>query len=134
MVETIYRAFILYYRFLCLFLHREYQNIENMEATVKTRTTRYPITHYWGMLKDLDDSQKLQLITMLAESVKPAEVKAKKRKPNINDYFGIWSDEEYMDADELVDHLNAVWTKSFAGRWQDDRSAEEIIDDIRSSR
>ena len=79
-----------------------------MEATVKTRTTRYPITHYWGMLKDLDDSQKLQLITMLAESVKPAEVKAKKRKPNINDYFGIWSDEEYMDADELVDHLNEV--------------------------
>ena len=25
------------------------------------------------------------------------------------------------------------WTKSFAGRWQDDRTAEEIIEDIRSS-
>ena len=26
------------------------------------------------------------------------------------------------------------WTKSFAGKWQDERSAEEIIEDIRASR
>ena len=50
----------------------------------------------------MDDSQKLQLVTMLVESVKPAKPEVKKRKPNIDDYFGIWSDEEYMDADELV--------------------------------
>lgn len=79
-----------------------------MEATArKIRTTRHPITHYWGMLKDLDDSQKLQLVTLLVESVKPA-IKNSKKKPNINDYFGIWSDEEYIDADQLVDHLNEV--------------------------
>lgn len=30
--------------------------------------------------------------------------------------------------------LKPSWTKSFAGRWQDDRSAEEIIEDIRASR
>ena len=29
-----------------------------------------------------------------------------KRKPNIDDYFGIWSDEEYMDADELVKEIH----------------------------
>lgn len=57
------------------------------------------------MLKDLDDSQKLQLVTMLVESVKPAKSEVKKRKPNIDDYFGIWSDEEYMDADELVKEI-----------------------------
>ena len=79
-----------------------------MDATVRRRTTKRPITHYWGMLKDLDDSQKLQLITMLAESVKPAKPEVEKRKPNIDDYFGIWSDDEYMDADELVNHLNEV--------------------------
>ena len=77
-----------------------------MEGTVRRRTTRRPITHYWGMLKDLDDSQKLQLVTMLVESVKPAKPEAKKRKPNIDDYFGIWSDEEYMDADELVKEIH----------------------------
>ena len=79
-----------------------------MDATVRRRTTKRPITHYWGMLKDLDDSQKLQLITMLAESVKPAKPEVEKRKPNIDDYFGIWSDDEYMDADELVNPLNEV--------------------------
>ena len=76
-----------------------------MEATGRRGTTKRPITHYWGMLKDLDDSQKLQLVTMLVESVKPAKSEAKKRKPNIDDYFGIWSDEEYMDADELVKEI-----------------------------
>jgi len=85
----------------------KHQIIENMEATARKRTTRRPITHYWGLVKDMDDNQKLQLITMLAESVKPAKTEPRK-KPNIDDYFGIWSDEEYMDADELVDHLNEV--------------------------
>lgn len=26
------------------------------------------------------------------------------------------------------------WVSQFAGRWKDDRSAEEIIDDLRNSR
>ena len=29
------------------------------------------MSYYWGMVKDMDDSQKLELITLLAESVKP---------------------------------------------------------------
>ena len=46
-------------------------------ATTTTRRQRasHPISHYWGLVKDMDDSQKLQLITMLAQSVKPAEDK-----------------------------------------------------------
>ena len=28
---------------------------------------------YWGIVKDLDDSQKLVLISLLAESMKPVE-------------------------------------------------------------
>ena len=71
-----------------------------MATITRRRRATHPITHYWGLVKDLDDSQKLQLITMLAESVKPAE--AKKKKLNACDYAGIWSDGEYMDADELV--------------------------------
>ena len=44
-----------------------------MEATVRRRQhTTHPITHYWRLVKDMDDSQKLELVTMLVSSVKPA--------------------------------------------------------------
>jgi len=72
-----------------------------MATTVRRRHATHPITHYWGLVKDMDDSQKLQLITMLANSIKPAKTKPKKEL-NPDDYAGIWSDEEYMDAEELV--------------------------------
>ena len=76
-----------------------------MEATVRKRRTTHPITHYWGLVKDMDDSQKLQLITMLAESVKPAPAepkKSRKKKLDIDDIYGGWGDDYFMDADELV--------------------------------
>lgn len=38
-----------------------------MEARTRRRAT-HPISHYWGLVKDLDDSQKLQLVTMLVIS------------------------------------------------------------------
>ena len=43
-----------------------------MEATTteRRRNTR-PISYYWGVVKDMDDSQKLELVTMLVNSVKP---------------------------------------------------------------
>ena len=31
-------------------------------------------------------------------------------------------------------HSDGEWTESFAGKWQDDRSTDEIIDDIRAAR
>ena len=30
------------------------------------------MSYYWGVVKDMDDSQKLELVTMLIESVRPA--------------------------------------------------------------
>ena len=53
-------------------------------ATTTTRRQRasHPISHYWGLVKDMDDSQKLQLITMLAQSVKPAEDKKQESDEN----------------------------------------------------
>ena len=32
-----------------------------------------PVMHCWGIVKDLDDSQKLELISLLAESMRPVE-------------------------------------------------------------
>ena len=29
------------------------------------------MSYYWSVVKDMDDSQKLELVTMLVESVKP---------------------------------------------------------------
>ena len=79
-----------------------------MEATTtKRRRTAHSISHYWGMVKDMDDSQKLQLVTMLVNSVKPARAE-NKRKLDARDYAGIWSDDEYMDADELVDAIHTA--------------------------
>ena len=62
---------------------------------------------YWSELKGLSNSVKLELITLLSNSVASSVSEP--------------SDEK-------------GWTKSFAGRWQDDRTAEEIIEDIRTSR
>ena len=42
-----------------------------MATTTARRRTTHPMSYYWGMVKDMDDSQKLELITLLAESVKP---------------------------------------------------------------
>ena len=81
-----------------------------MEATTtKRRHTAHPISHYWSMVKDMDDSQKLQLVTMLVNSVKPVgNENRKKRKLDARDYAGIWCDDEYMDANELVDAIHTA--------------------------
>ena len=47
-----------------------------MEGTTPARRrTVHPISHYWGLVKDMDDSQKLELVTMLVESVKPIQTR-----------------------------------------------------------
>ena len=43
-----------------------------MATTTARRRTTPPMSYYWGVVKDMDDSQKLELVTMLIESVKPA--------------------------------------------------------------
>ena len=39
--------------------------------TAVHNTDPLPISHYWGLLKGLDNSQKLELASMLIDSVKP---------------------------------------------------------------
>lgn len=63
----------------------------------------HPISHYWGLVKDMDDSQKLQLVTMLVNSVKTVDNKERKprKKLNANDFAGIWDDEHFMPAEDI---------------------------------
>jgi len=42
-----------------------------MATTTTRRRTAHPMSYYWNLVKDMDDSQKLELVTMLIESVKP---------------------------------------------------------------
>jgi len=85
---------------------------------IRTEKKESPIMVYWDKLKDFDNAQKLELVARLVESIRPSytapepekngkgnkapKKDAKKKKPDINDYYGIWSDKEYMDAEELV--------------------------------
>ena len=43
-----------------------------MEARTKSQRAATPFMKAWNQAKNLDDSQKLRLIALLAESVKPA--------------------------------------------------------------
>ena len=69
----------------------------------RTHNTSSQIMRYWGLVKDLDDTMKKELAMMLIDSLNTMVANPKKaKKLNADDYAGIWSDEEYMDADELV--------------------------------
>ena len=59
-------------------------------TTTKRRSTR-PMSYYWGVVKDMDDSQKLELVTMLIESVKPIQT---------NTLIDMPLDEEFSDMDQ----------------------------------
>lgn len=60
---------------------------------------------YWSILKNLSSDMKLELISRLSKSL-------------------LNKDQDVADN----------WASQFAGEWKDSRSAESIIEDIRSSR
>lgn len=62
-----------------------------MEATTVRKRSRRPMSYYWDMVKDMDESQKLELVTMLIESVKPIQTTALFDMPN---------EEEFSDMDK----------------------------------
>ena len=61
---------------------------------------------YWEMLKDLSSDIKLELIAKLSASL--------------------------VAKDNTSDTSNG--TTEFVGRWEDDRTADEVIEDIRGAR
>ncbi len=59
-------------------------------ATTTRHNTR-PMSYYWGLVKDMDNSQKLELVTMLIDSVKPIQTRTLAQTP---------CDEEFADMDK----------------------------------
>ena len=50
----------------------EILNAKDMATTTAKQRTAHPMSYYREMVKDMDDSQKLELVSILIESVKPA--------------------------------------------------------------
>ena len=67
-----------------------------MEARTGSQRTATPFMKAWNQAKDLDDSQKLRLIALLAESIMPAGANAKEA-----------GDEEYSLRPFTMEELNA---------------------------
>ena len=44
-------------------------------VTARRQQPTHPLSYYWNVVKDMDDSQKLELIAILAESIRPTAVK-----------------------------------------------------------
>ena len=64
------------------------------------------IARYWPELDELNDNMKLELIIMLSRSLR------------------------YVKTNNNSNH----WADRFCGAWKDNRTADEIVDDIRSMR
>ena len=83
-----------------------------MATTTAKRRTRYPMSYYREMVQDMDDSQKLELVSILIESVKPAVAKTEA------------DDEEYSLHPFTMEELNARIDRAEA-----EIAAGKVIDD-----
>ena len=58
--------------------------------------------NYWDLIKDAGNEVKLALIKKLSDAVMTAVAEKKPRKKyTADDFAGMWSDEYFMDVDEL---------------------------------
>jgi antirestriction protein len=68
-----------------------------------TTVLRHTVDNYWKIVKHLSPDAKIDLITMLSQSLKekePARVSASK-------YYGVWGDDSMTD-DEFVSELKSL--------------------------
>ena len=62
-----------------------------MATTTARRRSAHPMSYYRNLVKDMDDSQKLELVTMLIDSIKPIQTAPLADIP---------MDEEFADMDK----------------------------------
>ena len=72
-----------------------------MATATRRQHTSQPIAKCWNIAKDMDDIQKLELITLLAESMKPAAAKALQPKEKEED-------EEHCLKPYTMEEINAM--------------------------
>ena len=71
-----------------------------MTAMVLERETN----DYWELIKDAGNEVKLALIKRLSDALIPAVKKSKPKKKAVKaaDFAGMWSDEEYLEPEEII--------------------------------
>ena len=92
-----------------------------MATTTTRRRTAHPMSYYWGMVKDMDDSQKLELITLLAESVKPKITAAPPMKRYTMDDINAMIDEAESEIAAGIDTPH----EEVMREWDEDLEREE---------
>ena len=85
-----------------------------MATTTARRRVNHPVSYYWDKVKDLDNSQKLELVTMLIESVKTtvAPAPAPMKRYTMDEINAMLDESErqlvngqWQDFDEAMDEL-----------------------------
>lgn len=76
-----------------------------MEATVVKKRTPHPISHYWGLVRDMDDNQMLELATLLVNYVRMHPSKSNddsEREQGFRSLAGCWADDHGEDDMEAI--------------------------------
>ena len=69
------------------------------------------MSYYWGVVKDMDDSQKLELVTMLIESVRPAVAPPPMKRYTMDDINAMIDEAERQIAAGETIPDEEVWRK-----------------------
>ena len=88
-----------------------------MEATTtKRQHTAHPMSYYRNMVKDMDDSQKLELVSILIDSVKPIQTRTLPDMPLEEDFPDM--DKELYTPEEAYEltmkDIKAIYDKDYA--------------------
>lgn len=88
------------------------KTITEMDATtIRTSNSIKPIMHYWGMVKDMDDKQKLELISMLISSMRlHPSINEDEKEKGFRSLAGCWVN------DNGDDDIEAIISKGREGR------------------
>ena len=88
-----------------------------MEATTaKKQRTVHPMSYYIDMVQDMDDSQKLELVSILIDSVKPIQTRTLPDMPLEEDFPDM--DKELYTPEEAYEltmkDIKAIYDKDYA--------------------
>ena len=75
-----------------------------MNTSTAGTNTVPPIMYYWGMVKDMDNALKLELIAMLINSVRmhPSSSNEEERELGFRSLAGCWVDDQGDDDMEAI--------------------------------
>lgn len=76
-----------------------------METTINNRRTTHPISHYWGLVKDMEDNQMLELASLLVNHVRKHPSKTvddQERERGFRNLAGCWANDHGDDDMEVI--------------------------------